>query len=68
MGDIAIGQRVMLRRNITRITVPEGREDNRSAEVDLVLDGGQVRTRRDLNGCRWWHVDDLQRCRAGLAS
>lgn len=39
---------------------PEGREDNTTAEVLAVMDGGRLHLSRDLHGSRWWHVTDVE--------
>lgn len=39
---------------------PEGRENNSTAEVKALFYGGRVQLSRDLHGCCWWHVNDLE--------
>lgn len=39
---------------------PEGREDNSTAEVQSVLSGGRLHLSRDLHGCRWWNINDVE--------
>lgn len=39
---------------------PAGRDDNATATVLAVLDGGGLHLDRDLHGCRWWNIDDVK--------
>lgn len=39
---------------------PEGREDNSTAEVLAFMEAGKVHLSRDLHGCRWWNIKDLE--------
>ncbi|MGN5048837.1 hypothetical protein ACTG16_23330 [Aeromonas sp. 23P] len=39
---------------------PEGREDNSTAEVLAVLGEGRLHLSRDLHGCRWWNINDVE--------
>lgn len=59
---IAPGTTVKLKRGI-RVKVPEGREDNRQARILTMLPSlgeGAVFMDRDLRGCRYWNLDDLE--------
>lgn len=51
---------VRLKSGVTH-SCPEGREDNDTAIISYVSDEGEVRTYRDLHGCKWWNVEDLEK-------
>lgn len=43
---------------------PEGREDNDSAHIEAhypSIGEGVVKLDRDLHGCRWWNITDLDK-------
>lgn len=54
-----IGDQVRLKPEQISNNVPEGREDNATAKIRELLGHGGVVTDRDLNGCRYWHMDHL---------
>lgn len=57
---IRVGQKVKLTKAASRWwRCPEGREDNRTAEVWAISSNGAVHFNRDLRGCRHWNVDDV---------
>jgi hypothetical protein len=56
-----IGDEVELRPDVdTGWKCPNGRENNKTAIIEHIGGGGEVRTDKDLRGCRWWNVNDLQ--------
>lgn len=63
--NIKPGDIVRLKNSTVRYRVPEGREDNRSARVKTVFGVGGMLLERDLNGMKWWNVEDVQVVRNG---
>jgi hypothetical protein len=58
---LKIGDKVSLTEEANKSQVcPKGRTNNRSATIDALIESGGVRTDRDLRGCRYWNVADLQ--------
>jgi len=56
------GVTVRLRDDVKH-TCPEGRDDNETAVIEMLLPNlaeGALRTEADLRGCRYWNVDDLE--------
>jgi len=59
---IQVGQTVKLKPGVVH-ACPEGRKDNGTAVVRASLEPkvhGGVYMDRDLHGCRYWNVDDLE--------
>jgi hypothetical protein len=57
-----VGDSVRLRKGI-KAKCPEGRENNKTARIEAKLDdyaNGAVKLDRDLVGCRYWNVEDLE--------
>jgi hypothetical protein len=58
---IAVGHVVRLKQGV-KCSCPDGRENNRSAVIRGLLTDikGGVFLDRDLHGCRYWNINDLQ--------
>lgn len=41
-------------------TCPEGRDNHRTATVVAMWNDGEIKTDRDLRGCRYWNAADLR--------
>lgn len=50
---------VKLKEGVTH-SCPEGRTDNETSIVLVVFGDGEVKLSRDLHGCMWWNVNDLE--------
>jgi hypothetical protein len=64
---IKAGDTVMLRRSTFVGNIPEGRQDNRSAKVRVLMQDysdGALFLDRDLRGSRYWHRSDVQLLRS----
>lgn len=57
-----VGDKVRLKKCVHIGKVPEGRENNRTARIEMLLEDieGGVKTDRDLRGMRYWNVEDLE--------
>lgn len=65
-GTIRLGDTVRLRRGVVH-NCPAGREDNATAKVSCLMSPaypGGVMLERDLRGCLYWNVADLERVAA----
>jgi hypothetical protein len=63
MNTFKEGDVVKLSPSVKNHKCPEGRDDNATAVVDSLMTGtykGGVHLDRDLHGCRYWNMDDLE--------
>jgi len=59
---IKAGDTVRLKKNVNH-TCPKERDNYRTAKVRAVLESieGGIFLERDLRGCRYWNVNDLEK-------
>ena len=61
-ADDLVGKPVRLRPGVS-MRCPTGRADNQTATVECTVPDiapGAVKLDRDLNGCRYWNISDLE--------
>lgn len=60
--EFSVGDTVELKPETVVGSIPEDREDNRTAKIQKFLPDieGGFKTDRDLRGCRYWNVEHVQ--------
>ncbi len=63
MKTFAVGTTVKLKSGVTH-ACPAGRQNNQTAKISALLEKaygiGAVSLDRDLRGCQYWNVEDLE--------
>jgi len=57
--EVTVGDTVKLKAGVVA-NCPPGRENNATAKVEMLLQGGELFMGRDLHGCRYWGQNDVE--------
>lgn len=61
-NELSVGDTVELKPETVIGAIPEDRDDNQMAKIQCFLSDveGGFKTDRDLRGCRYWNIKDVQ--------